>query len=124
MRATLTDVGCTYEGDETPAAGMFTVEVENQTASFGAFALAALAEGSTIDDLKPFVQTAQQTFQESGNLPDPPAFYSQVVRVGVEAGESSLLPADVPAGTYALMCFIDDLPTWNAHVAGQLDVTE
>jgi hypothetical protein len=31
MRATLTDDGCTYEGNTSPAAGMFTIEVENQT---------------------------------------------------------------------------------------------
>ena len=49
MRATLTDAGCTYEGDEMPRAGMFTVEVENQTEYVGAFALAAIAEGSTIE---------------------------------------------------------------------------
>lgn len=124
MRLTLTDDDCTYEGDETPAVGMFTFEVENQTVYFGAFALAAIAEGSTIDDLEPFLEKARQQFQRSGTLPDPPAFYSQVVRSGVASGTSSLLPADVPAGTYALMCFIDDLPTWRVYVATQLDVTE
>ncbi|MGH2996178.1 MAG: hypothetical protein ACRDM9_07670 [Gaiellaceae bacterium] len=123
MRLTLTDDDCTYEGDETTA-GMFTVEVENQTVYFGAFALAAIAEGSTIDDLEPYLEKARQQFQRSGTLPDPPAFYSQVVRSGVDAGASSFLPADVPAGTYALMCFIDDLPTWRVYVAAQLDVTE
>jgi hypothetical protein len=29
----------------------------------------------------------------------------------------------VPAGTYALMCFVDDLPTWRGYVAAQLTVT-
>ena len=124
MRATLTDDDCGYVGDETPAAGMFTVEVENETVYYGAFALAAIAEGSTIDDLEPFLEKAQRQFQQSGTLPDPPAFYEQVVRSGVDARTSSLLPADVPAGTYALMCFVDDLPTWRVYVAAQLDVTE
>jgi len=124
MRATLADDDCTYEGVETPAAGMFTVEVENQTVYYGAFALAAIAEGSTIDDLEPFLEKGRQHFQRSGTLPDLPAYYEQVVRAGVEAGATSLLPADVPAGTYALMCFVDDLPTWRVYVAAQLDVTE
>ncbi len=124
MRLTLTDDDCTYEGDETPAAGMFTIEVENQTEYFGAFAIAGIAEGSTIDDLQPFLEEASQQFQENGTLPDPPAFYSQMVRSGVEAGASGSLPVDVPAGTYALMCFIDDLPTWEVHAAAQLDVSE
>ena len=124
MRLTLTDDACSYEGDETPAAGMFTVEVENQTAYFGAFALAAIAEGSTIDDLQPFLEQARKQFRQSGTLPDLPAFYTQVVRVGAASGKSSVLPADVTAGRYALMCFVDDLPTWRVYVAGQLDVTE
>ena len=124
MRLTLTDDDCTYEGDETPAARTFRVEVENKTVYFGAFALAAIAEGSTIDDLDPFLSKAQRQFERSGTLPDPPAFYSQVIRSGVDAGASSFLPADVPAGTYALMCFVDDPPTWRVHAAAQLDVPE
>lgn len=124
MRLVLTDDGCTYEGDETPPAGMFTVEVENQTMYYGAFALAVIAKGSTIDDLEPFLKKARQQFQRSGTLPDLPAFYDQLVRSSVDAGASSLLPADVPAGRYALTCFVDDLPTWRIYVAAQLDVTE
>lgn len=124
MRLVLTDDGCTYEGNETPEAGAFTVDVENQSSVDGAFALAAIAEGSTIDDLEPFLEKARRQFQRSGTLPDPPAFYSQVVRVGVASGTSSLLPADVAAGTYALTCFNDDAPTWRVFLAGQLDVTE
>jgi hypothetical protein len=31
MDATLTNDGCTYHGDTSPTAGMFTIEVENQT---------------------------------------------------------------------------------------------
>ncbi len=123
MSLTLTDDGCTYEGDETPAAGMFTVDVENQTAYFGAFALAALAEGSTIEDLEPFLGQARRQFKQNGTLPELPPFYTQVVRVGAASGKSSVLPADVTAGRYALMCFIDDLPTWQVYLARQLDVT-
>ena len=54
MRLTLTDAGCTYEGDETPAAGMLTIEVENQSSKEGAFALGSIAAGSTIDDLEAY----------------------------------------------------------------------
>jgi hypothetical protein len=124
MRATLTDDACTYEGTTSPAAGMFTIEVENQTEHFGAFALASLAEGSTVDSLQPFLEQAQQQFDRNGTLPALPDYYEQVVRAGVEAGATGALPADVPAGTYALMCFVDDVPTWRVHAAEQLDVTE
>ena len=124
LGATLTDDGCTYEGDTTFTAGMFTIDVENQTDFFGAFALARLAEGRTIDDLTPLLAQAQRQFDGSGTLPPLPSFYEQVVRSGVEAGATSALPADVSAGTYALMCFVDDLPTWRVYVAEQLDVSE
>ena len=125
LRATLTDSGCTYEGDTTLTAGRFTIDVENQTDFYGAFALARLADGKTIDDLKPHLAQTQQRFDESGGTPPPPpSFYEQVVRSGVEAGATSALPADVSAGTYALMCFVDDLPTWRVYVAQQLDVSE
>jgi len=124
MRATLTDDGCTYEGDTSPAAGMFTIEVENQTKFFGAFALASLDEGTTVDDLEPFLAQTRDQFAQDGTLPDPPEYYEQVVRSGVEAGATSALPADVPAGTYALMCFVDNLPTFRVYAAEQLDVSE
>jgi hypothetical protein len=113
-----------YEGSKTPTAPMFTITVENQTTHFGAFALAALAAGSTIDDLEPWLERAREQFKQSGTLPDLPPFYEQIVRSGVEAGASSFLPADVAAGTYALMCFVDDLPTWRVYPAAQLDVAE
>lgn len=112
MRLTLTDDGCAYDGEATVSSGSFTADVVNQTEHYGAFAVAGIAEGSTIGDLEAFVAQAQQTWDESGTLPEPPAFYSQAVRAGVEAGATGSLPADVPAGTYALMCFVDDLPTW------------
>jgi len=61
MRLTLTDDGCTYEGAESLPSGTFTAEVENQTEYFGAFAVAGVAEGSTIADLEAFVAQSQQT---------------------------------------------------------------
>jgi hypothetical protein len=100
MRATLTDEGCTYEGDTTPPPGMFTIEVENQTEHFGAFAVASLAGNATVEDLKPVLEQAQETFEETGSLPDMPAYYEQVVRGAAQAGESTFLPVDVgPADT-------------------------
>jgi hypothetical protein len=123
MRLTLTDDGCTYVGDDSVESGTFTAEVENQTEFFGAFALAGLVEGSVIDDLEPWLEEARQQFQDSGTLPDLPPFYEQVTRTGVEAGASGFLPVDVPAGSYALMCFVDDLPTWRVYPAAQLEVT-
>jgi len=123
MLATLTDDQCTYEGDQTPNAEMFTIKVKNGTKYFGAFALAALSGGKTIDDLEPWLKHARQQFAQSGTLPTLPPFYEQVVRTGIEAGTTGNLPADVKPGRYALMCFVDDLPTWRVYPAAQLDVS-
>jgi hypothetical protein len=126
MRATLTNDGCTYEGDTSPTAGMFTIEVENQTEFSSSFVLLSLAEGSTVDDLQPSLEQYPRQFEREREftLPEPPD-YKFLVRSDVEAGATSALPADVPAGTYALVCFVDDdLPTEQIYIAEQLDVTE
>lgn len=123
MRLVLTDVGCTYEGEETTSPGALTVDVENQTSLHGSFTLVELAARATIDDLEAHIEAEEQRLQEGKELLGPPAFYSQVVEVSVDAGANSDLPADVPAGTYVLTCFVDDMPTWRAYVAGQLEVT-
>ena len=125
LRATLTDEGCTYEGDTSPAAGRFTIDFANKTKLFGSVALARLTDGKTINDLQPYLEKARRQFAESGTLPAPPfpGFYQQVVRSGVEAGQNGDLPANLPAGTYALMCFADNLPMWDVYRAAQLDVT-
>jgi hypothetical protein len=122
-RATLSEDGCTYEGTTTPSAGVLTIDVENETAYFGAFALASLADGSTIESLAPVLEAAARQFADSGTLPELPPFYEQVVRTGIEGGTTGKLPGDLSAGTYALMCFVDDLPTWRAYAAAQLDVS-
>ena len=66
MRATLTNDGCTYDGDTSPTAGMFTIEVENQTEFSGSFVLLSLAEGSTVDDLQPALDQYPRQFERDG----------------------------------------------------------
>ena len=126
LRATLTDEGCTYEGDTSPAAGRFTIDFANKTEFFGSVALARLSDGKTINDLQPYLEKAGRQFARTGTLPAPPFpdFYEQVVRWGVEAGQDADLAADVPAGTYAIMCFPDNLPMWRVYRAAQLDVAK
>jgi len=126
LRATLTDDGCRYEGDTSPAAGRFTIDFANKTGFFGSVALARLSDCKTINDLQPFLEKAGRQFAQTGTLPATPFpdFYEQVVRWGVEAGQDADLAADVPAGTYALMCFPDNLPMWRVYRAAQLDVAK
>jgi hypothetical protein len=125
MHATLTNDGCTYNGDTSPTAGVVTIEVENQTELSSAFVLASLAEGSTVDDLQAELDRYPRQWEEGGSLPKPPDFYKLWSRSGVEAGTIGLLSANVPAGTYAVTCFVDDdLPTEQIYIAELLDVTE
>ncbi len=125
MHATLTNDGCTYDGDTSPTAGILTIEVENQTEFSGAFGLVSLDEGSTEDDLQSALDKYPRQFEKNGTLPKPPDFYALRGRSGVEAGASGPLSADVLAGTYAVVCFVDDkLPTKHIYIAKQLDVTE
>ena len=123
MRAVLTDDDCGYQGDKEPSAGAVSVGVQNESSVDGAFALAEIAEGATIADFKKYMNEERQRHQQGAQLRGPPAFYSQVVRVGVPAGTSSQLPAELAAGRYALMCFNDDPPIWRVYLAAQLDVS-
>jgi hypothetical protein len=65
MRAALTNDGCTYDWDTSPTAGMFTIEVGNQTGFSGSFVLLSLAEGSTVDDLQPALDRYPRQFERS-----------------------------------------------------------
>ena len=98
MRATMTDSACTYDGDVTLAAGAFTLEVANESSSDGSFVLASMAEGATIDEFEGYAEKAIQQFEQGKGLIEPPAFYSQVVRVSAAAG------------AYAVTCFQEDPP--------------
>jgi hypothetical protein len=111
IRLTLTEDDCAYEGPEAMSEGSYTADVE-------------LAEDSTLSDLEKYVARERKRWNETQELHGPPDYYTQVIRVGVAAGDIGLLPVDVDAGTHALTCFNDDLPVWRAYVAGQLDVIE
>ena len=125
MRATLTrNDGCTYEGDTSPTAGMFTIEVENQTELHRPLRAPLPRRG--LDGRRPPagarpVPAAVREGRDASGATGLPVWPAP----DVEAGATSALPADVPAGTYALVCFVDDdLPTKQIYIAEQLDVTE
>ena len=52
MRATLTPDGCVYEGDTSPAPGVFTVEVKDQTPESARFDLHEMADDATIEEIE------------------------------------------------------------------------
>ena len=69
MRATLTDDGCTYEGDTTPAPGLHTIEVENKTTHFATFAMWKLAPGVSAEDVQHAYTQALADFKRTHKIP-------------------------------------------------------
>lgn len=124
IRLILTEDDCAYEGPGAMSEGSFTADVENRSSHYGGFEIGELAESSTLSDLEEYIARERKRWDETQEVRGPPDYYTQVVRVGVAAGDIGLLPVDVDAGTHALTCFNDDLPVWRAYVAGQLDVIE
>jgi hypothetical protein len=117
MRATLTDDGCTYQGDKTAAAGRFTIEVENQTGHGGHFVLKELANGSTTDSIQPILDNP--TSEIASLFKVAPVFFSDV-----SGNATGVLLADLPAGTYVLMCRSKDMgAAQGLRVAAQIEVT-
>ena len=84
--------------------------------------LLSLAEGSTVDELQAAIDQYPRQFERDGTLPEPPD-YKWLVRSDLEAGATSALPADVSAGKYAVVGFVDDVPIEQVYIAEQLDVT-
>src|SRR5688572_25440277 len=91
--------GCTYNGDTAPTAGMFTIEVENQTEFSGSFMLISLPEGWTVDDLEPALEQYPRQFERDWTLPEPPDY--QFLFAPTLRPERSVrcLPTSLPAHT-------------------------
>ena len=146
MRATLTDDGCTYEGDTEVAAGSFQIDVKNQTQHGASFTFARLANGYTAATIKPILAKEMAwgrslTKNERRGLlegklplqhprPDLPQIFD--FRQGgsdtiIGAGESSVLPGvGSPSGAYALICRVNLLGDFifrEQYVASQIEVT-
>ena len=66
MLLTLTDVDCTYEGDETPQAGTFSVELVNDSSTPGIFSLYTIAAGTEFSDVQGWLDRSNS---ESGRGP-------------------------------------------------------
>ena len=76
MLLTLTDLDCTYEGDETPQAGTFSVELVNNSSTPGFFALYTIAAGSEFSDVQAYVDQEQQRIEQGAEPLGPPDFLS------------------------------------------------
>jgi hypothetical protein len=107
--STLSDSGCSYDGDSTPKAGPLTVTLANTASKDGSFAIGQIAAGSTIDDLEAYMARERGRIAAGKSVEGPPAFYEEDVRLSVPIGTESQLTADLLAGnSYALVCLTED----------------
>jgi len=133
MRATLTNEGCAYEGPTSAHAGRFTIEVANHSGSFAGFFLASPSQDSGIDDLQATIDRLLRRFRRSGEsrLRVP---WTPIVESAVGPSETGVIPADVRAGRYVVLCLVgsstdtrrtssDRVAPEAVYVATHLDVT-
>jgi hypothetical protein len=135
MRATLTDDGCTYEGDTTPAPGAFSIEVRNETTRFTNFALFELTDVAAIEDIAPSFEMAQQEYERTGVTPKRSELFKRpIANSSVEPESTSELPARESTGRYVVICTVlsntdtreaSNAPSFPARVYApvELDVT-
>jgi hypothetical protein len=113
MRATLTDDGCTYEGDTTPAPGIFNIEVENKTTHFAEFNLWTLAPRASVEDV---VRAYAQAFAalKRGKKPFPgfasdlgakPEINAALSQIDPEA--TGVLPVNASSGRLVIVCYVE-----------------
>ena len=145
MQATLTDDGCTYEGDTKVAAGSFQIDVKNETRHDASFLFARLANGYTAATIEPILakETAWSLSLTKNELrdllkgkrplqhhPDLPQIFDHQhggSDTFLAAGESIVLPGvGSPSGAYALICRVNLLGNFlfrKQYIASQIDVT-
>jgi hypothetical protein len=115
MRATLTPEGCTYEGDTTPAPGVFTVQVRNETHDVANFAIAELAEGAKIEEIEAWYEEARRKLGQPGpyNFNPPQLKRGPFSSSLVAAGTTGELPINESSGRYVVLCALD-AGSWGA----------
>jgi hypothetical protein len=108
MRATLTDDGCTFEGDTTPAPGLHTIEVENKTTHFATFGMWKLAPGKSAEDVQHAYTQALADFKPSKPFAGSVgALYAPRFGLGAETDPeaTSELPLNESSGRFVIVCF-------------------
>jgi hypothetical protein len=106
MRATLTDDGCTYEGDTTPEPGLFTVEVRNETPRFANFMLWELAGGVKPEEIEALYAQARKQYEQTGALPKHLPLKRPISNSVVDPETGGALPANEATGRYVVLCAV------------------
>ena len=109
--------------DTSPTAGMFTIEVENQTEFSGSFVLLSLAEGWTVDDLQPAPDQYPRQFERKGHFQGRRTTDSWSAPTSRPERPGCPLPTSPPAIRPRVLC--RRRPSHEkVYIAGQLDVTK
>ena len=105
---TFTATDFAFAGPDTIAPGFTTIRLVNKGPQEHHLILARLDDGKTLDTLMAF-------FQKTPNGVPPFATWRGAANV-VLAGDSTGSTVDLPAGRYALLCFIPDPADGAPHV--------
>jgi hypothetical protein len=117
---TLDEVGCTYEGDETPNAPFFYMDINNLEPGFNYFEVDGIPADVTTDEVKGFFEDAQETLEQGGVFPGVPADWRLNRRTGIYTTETgSMLVGDpiyenqglVAGQRYVVWCSTGEPPT-------------
>jgi hypothetical protein len=110
MRATLTDDGCVYEGDTSPAPGLLNIQVDNQTLHFAWFGIWKLAPGKSTEDVQHAYMQALADFKRT-HMPPNRAFTEGLYEPGAggsaqtDPRATSSLPLHEFSGRFVIVCF-------------------
>jgi hypothetical protein len=113
---TLTEDGCTYEGDETVTGPRFGVNIDNQSSSFGYEGLSGIPET--------YVDVERERLEDGrAFLIRPPSYFTELRRGGIAAGlTGTIFFEDATEGVYALWCATEE-PPGAIYVVALLDVS-
>ena len=119
-RATLDEVGCTYDGEETPKAPFFYMDTTNLTSSWGSFEVNRIPADVSNVVVEAFFNSAQLKLEQGQAFSGIPADWSLMRRGGMPTGTGSMLVGDPMPGNpqqliagqrYVLWCSTSEPPT-------------
>jgi hypothetical protein len=103
MRATLTGDGCRYQGDTTPAPGVFTIEVRNESSERADFHLAEVPAGTTVEEVESWFEEMRRKYEQTGMVSMPPHI-TLTTSALVRPHASSELPGNASTGSFVVLC--------------------
>lgn len=103
---TLTDTGCTWDGNPGSAtAGQLSIVIRNDTDDYGLFLLHRIRDGRTWEEGVAAIETIQEAIRTGADWPEQALEVSKAVGEGAaEGGEDGGINHFATAGTYGVVC--------------------